>query len=229
MNGVSSLLRGLLRAESRQSAVSALFWLSVAALAVWTRWSAPGWLLASALAAVPGVLRVVSRPSGRNPWTLAAALVLLAGIASGMLGSARFAQVAGDWDRFRSGREARLEAALDQRFETLIDRGTVAASQVAGREFDGGSPGYWAFLEDVRREADLHAIAVFDARTDLVAWAGNHQGVVPLDARSGWDRYVFGQGPVYSYLYFAERIGASGATAVAARAAPERHASRRTR
>ena len=30
------------------------------------------------------------------------------------------------------------------------------------------------------------------------------------------DRYVFGQGPVYSYLYFTERVGASGATAVAA-------------
>ena len=218
MNGISSLLRGLLRAEgrSRRSAVSALFWLSVGALAVWTRWSAPGWLLASALAGAPGVVRMLSRGSGRNPWTLAAALVLLAGIASGVLGSARFALVAGDWDRFRSGREARLEAALDQRFETLIDRGTVAVSRVAGREFDGGSPDYWAFLEDVRRETDVQAIAVFDARTDLVAWAGNHQGVVPLDARSGWDRYVFGQGPVYSYLYFTERVGASGATAVAA-------------
>ena len=216
MNGVSSLLRSLLRAGSQQSAVSALLWLSVAALAVWTRWSAPGWLVVSALAGVPGMLGMLSRRSGRNPWTLAAALVLLAGIASGMVGSARFALVADDWDRFRSGREARLEAALDRRLETLIDRGTAAVSRVAGLDFDGGSPGYWAFLEDVRREADVQAIAVFDARTDLVAWAGNHQGVVPLDARSGWDRYVFGQGPVYSYLYFTERIGASGATVVAA-------------
>lgn len=196
--------------------MSALLWLSVGALAIWTRWSAPGWLLASALASAPGVFRMLSRRSVRNPWTLAATLVLLAGIASGIVGSARFALVAADWDRFRSGREARLEAALDRRFEALIDRGTNAVSRVAGREFDGGSPGYWALLEDVRREADVQAVAVFDARTDLVAWAGNHQGVVPLDARSGWDRYVFGQGPVYSYLYFTERIGASGATAVAA-------------
>ena len=219
MNGISSLLRGLPPGEgrSRRSAESALFWLSVGVLAVWTRWSAPGWLMASALAGAPGVLRLLSRGgSGRNPWTLAAALVLLAGIASGILGSARFAQVAGDWDRFRSGREARLEASLDRRFEALIDRGTAAVAQMADRELDPASPGYWALLEDVRREADLHAIAVFDARTDLVAWAGNHQGLVPLDARSGWDRYVFWQGPVYSYLYFTERVGASGATAVAA-------------
>ena len=142
--------------------------------------------------------------------------MLVAGIASGVVGATRFASVAVDWDRFRGGRETRLEATLDQRLEAVIDRGTAAASRVAGRELDGDSPGYWAFLEEVRREADMQALAVFDARTNLIAWAGNHQGIVPLDARSGLDRYVFGQGPVYSYLYFTERIGASGATAVVA-------------
>ncbi len=212
-----SSLRGLLRPEgrARPSAMSVLLWLSVAALALWTRWSAPGWLVASALAGVLGILYMRPRTSGRNRWVLAAVLTLLAGIASALVGSARFGQVASDWDRFRSGREARLEAVLDQRFEALIDRGTGAVSRVAGRELDPESPGYWAFLEDVRREADVQAVAVFDARTELVAWAGNHQGVAPLDARSGWDRYVYGQGPVYSYLYFTERVGASGATAVA--------------
>lgn len=224
MNGVSSLLGSLppfgglpgSEGRPRRPAESALLWLSVGALAVWTRWSAPAWLLASALAGAPGLLRILARGSGRNPWTIAAGLVLLAGVAGGILGSARFALVAGDWERFRNTREARLEADLDRRLEALIDRGTAAVSRVAGRELEGDSPGYWAFLDNVRREADLQAIAVFDARTDLVAWAGNHQGTVPLDARSGWDRYVFGQGPVYSYLYFAERVGASGATAVAA-------------
>lgn len=218
MNGLSSVSRGFLRAGglSRKATSYPLLWLSVAALAVWTSWSAPGWLLASLLAGVPGTLRMLSRGSGRNPWMFAAAVALLAGIASGVLGSARFALVADDWDRFRSGREARLEASLDQRFEALIDRGTAAVSQVSGRELDEASPAYWSFLEDVRREADLQAVAVFDAQTDLVAWAGNHQGLVPLDARSGWDRYVFGQGPVYSYLYFTERVGPTGATAVAA-------------
>ena len=203
-------------AWSREPLASVVLWLSVAALAVWTRWSAPGWLLASALAGSLGALHALSRASGRHRWVLAAAFALLAGMASGLVGSARFGQIAGDWDRFRSGREARLEAALDERFEALIDRGTGAVARVASREFDAESQGYWTFLEEVRREADVQSVAVFDARTDLMAWAGNHQGVVPLDARSGWDRYVYGQGPVYTYLYFTERVGVSGATVVAA-------------
>ncbi len=217
MNGGPLSNRGLLRARGWSPvAVSALFWLSASALAVWTRWPASGWLLASALAGALAVLDVLSRGSRRGPWVLAAALTLLAGIASGFLGSARLGLVASDWERFQSRHEGRLEAALDERFEALIDRGNEAVSRVAGRVLDGGSPGYWAFLEDVRREGDLQAIVVFDARTELVAWAGNHQGMLPLEARAGWDRYVYGQGPVYSYLYFTERIDETGATAVAA-------------
>ena len=216
MNGPSSSVGGRPDAKDwPRPAASVLLWLSAAALAVWTRWSVSGWLLASALAGALGVLRMLAGGRGRNRWVLAAAVVLLAGIASGILGSSRFGRVAGDWDRFRVGRDARLEAALDERLEALTARGTAAVARVAGRELDGASPGYWAFLEDVRRESDLQAVAVFDARTELVAWAGNHQGVLPLEARSGWDRFVYGQGPVYSHLYFSERVGASGATAVA--------------
>ncbi len=211
-------LGSLLRAEgpSRPPAAPALFWLTVAVLAVWTRWPDPGWLLAGVPGLALGALGMFARGARRNRWALAAAVALLAGIASGFVGSARLGLVASDWDRFRSGREARLATALDQRFEALIDRGTASVARVAAREFDADSPDYWAFLEEVRREADLQAVAVFDARADLSAWAGNHQGSVPLAARSGWDRYVFLQGPVYSYLYFTERVGTNGATAVAA-------------
>ena len=216
MSGPSPSVGGPARAKSRpRAAASVLFWLSAAALAMWTRWSAPWWLLASSLTGALGVLRTLADGPRRNRWVLAAALVLLAGIASGLLASSRLGRVASDWERFRVGRDARLEAALDERLEALTNRGAEAVARVARREFDRASPGYWAFLEDVRREGDLQAIAVLDARTELVAWAGNHQGVLPLEARSGWDRYVYGQGPVHSYLYFTERIGASAATAVA--------------
>ena len=218
MNAFSSSARKFLRAEgrSRPATVSLLYWLTVGALAMWTRWSAPIWLLASLPGVVVGALHLFARGSRRHRRVLAAALALLAGLASGVMGSARLGMVASDWDRFRGGRDARLEAALDRQLDALIDRGAGAISRVAGRQLDAESPDYWTFLEDVRRDAGLQAVAVFDARADLLAWAGNHQGAVPLDARSGWDRYVFMQGPVYSYLYFTERIGASGATAVAA-------------
>ena len=216
MNGGPVSTRGRVRAPGRSPVtVSGLFWLSASALAIWTRWPASGWLLVSALTGALAVLGVLSRGSRSGPWVLAAAVTLLAGIASGFLGSARLGLVASDWERFQSRHEGRLEAALDERFEALIDRGDEAVSRVASRVLDGGSPGYWAFLEDVRRQGDLQAIAVFDARTELVAWAGTHQGILPLEARGGWDRYVYGQGPVYSYLYFTERIGETGSTAVA--------------
>ena len=209
--------RGLLRAGRWSPVpVSALLWLSLSALAVWTRWPSSWWLLASSLASGWVVLDMSSRGSRRNPWVSVAAIALLAAIASGFLGTARIGLVASDWNRFRDAREARLEAALDERFEALIDRGAEAVSRVAGRELDGGSPGYWAFLEDVRQEGSLQAVAVFDALTELVAWAGNHQGILPVEARAGWDKYVYGEGSVYTYLYFTERIGDTGATAVAA-------------
>lgn len=170
--------------------------------------------MASALASAPVVLDMLSGRSGRNRPVFSAAIVLLVGIASGFLGSARLGLVARDWDRFLGAHEARLEAALNERFEALIDRGDEAVGQVASRQLDGASPGYWTFLEDVRREADLQAVAVFDAGTELVAWAGNHQGVMPLEARVGRHDYMYGEGPVYTYLYFTRHIGETGATAV---------------
>ena len=193
---------------------SALLWLSVSALAAWTRWPSPLWLLASAVAGSFAVLDTLSRSSGRNPWLRGTAFVLMAGIASGFLGSARLGLVASDWERFRAAREAGLEEALGQRFEDLIDRGTGAVSRAATRELDGEAPGYWTFLDDVRRDAGLHAMAVFTAQAELVAWAGNHQGIRPLEARTGRHGYMYGEGPVNAYLYFTRHIGETGATAV---------------
>ena len=125
-----------------------------------------------------------------------------------------------DWPGSWAKQEAALATALGDRFVALIDAGDGAAARVAERAAEGGESSdlqdIWAFLEEVRLDGGLDAVAVFDSRGDILAWAGNHQGLVPLEARSGFDRYVYGEHPLYAYLYFTARIPGAGGTAMAA-------------
>ncbi len=202
--------------DGRRFLTSSGPWLGVTALAAWTRWSSPWWLLACSFVTVPMLFR--GRLASR--WLAAAAAALIVGMVSGWVALGHLRYVAQDWPGSWATQEAALATALGDRFVALIDAGDGAVAQVAARAAEGGQESdlqdIWTFLEEVRLDGGLDAVAVFDSRGDILAWAGNHQGLVPLEARSGLDRYVYGEHPLYAYLYFTARIPGAGGTAMAA-------------
>jgi hypothetical protein len=93
-----------------------------------------------------------------------------------------------------------------------IGRRTVSAAAAAAAQ-DGNLV---RRLEDLQQSSKVDAIALFGESDSLVAWAGEHRGRVPTDIRRGLRTVWFNEGPLYSYLYFTQRLRANRGTAVVA-------------
>jgi signal transduction histidine kinase len=184
-------------------------------LAGWSRGVEAGLLVPAAVLVVAGAVagwRV--RGSHRG------AAVLLAGaLAAGLVTEARLARLTRDWAGIVAERETRLVAELDLQMRALEARGRRAAAQAAAAVDQGGWAdvnGLFDTLISLRRRTGMAALAVLDARGELEAWSGEHRGLLPDEARLAAAPVVFVEGPLFSYLYFAAPVVATGGHAVAA-------------
>lgn len=189
-------------------------WLCVLALAIWlSRVSAVALFSAAVGAAVWswGVWR-----EGRWRWLTIAALWLA--VIVGLSVQFRLREIATDWTRLQRQIEARAARALNTELDGLVTHGERAVAAL-GRELPGAGTGdsarLFSRLELIRRTENLSALALFDARGQPIAWAGEHRGQIPVAVRRGTSPYVFYEGPLFSYLYFVHPIS-RGATAVSA-------------
>ncbi|HEU0016028.1 MAG TPA: HAMP domain-containing protein, partial [Longimicrobium sp.] len=190
-------------------------WAAVLLLAVWMQRLSPGWLAGAAVAAAAWAALARSVPAR---WRLGGGLVLAVALAAAGVTQYRLWRVAHDWEdvRFKVEERAgtRLRAGLDQ----LFDRGGRA---IAGAQalVDSGGRGVngrlFARLDQARRRADVTALAVYDARGVPLVWAGEHRGTVPDSVRAGLVESSFSAGPLFGYVYFAQKLKA-GRVAVAA-------------
>src|SRR5690606_14076550 len=61
-------------------------------------------------------------------------------------------------------------------------------------------------LEEVRHDNGISAVALYTADGSPIAWAGEHRGNLPLEARQGLSAYIFHDGPLLGYLYISRRL-----------------------
>jgi len=58
-----------------------------------------------------------------------------------------------------------------------------------------------AAVSDLRRRLGVSALALYDREGDLLVWDGEHRGKVPEEVQRGVRRYVYGELPLFGYLY----------------------------
>lgn len=184
-------------------------WLGVIALSLWAGTPEPRVLLLASLGA--GAAAFWGAPRSR-----AASLglaILVAGILAGFAAHRQVESVRTDWTAYWRHREEqvgnRLNAELQERenaAEAAADSLAVLAG--AGEATDEG-------VVSLRRRYGVTALVLYDHSGRPVSWDGNHRGQIPDDAKRGVRRYVFGDLPLFGYLYVTADAGDAG-TAVAA-------------
>ena len=189
-------------------------------LAAWMLRLTPGWLAgaAGAAAAWPLLARSV-----RRPWRLAVAAAL--GLALLLAGRTqwRLWEIEHRWeDRGdRPGLKTRVEdragARVREGLNQIFDHGGAAvlgAADIVGPRIPV-TQGLFARLEEVRRRNGVSALAVYRPDGSPLVWTGEHRGEVPDSVRAGLVKSSFSAGPLFGYVYFAEKLR-SGNVAVAA-------------
>jgi signal transduction histidine kinase len=192
---------------------------AIGLLVAWTKELLPGWVIAAAVAHVlaswlflRGVGRVRTPVSGRFAAALA---VVLLGIGAAAAFAWQFQRLDEKWPELVARREQRLGSALEQRLAEVVKQGRAAAEEAArllGRPTDE----QFRALEVVRDRTGMDALALISAAGEPIAWAGEHRGLLPDSVCCRGDTPYFGEGPLFSYLYFPYPAGASGDRAVAA-------------
>jgi signal transduction histidine kinase len=225
-------LKRLLAERSVLSAFGATI-SSLYLLVGWLRELHPAWLFGSAAAAAvaaallvhatrgaaPGAVQAAT-PRGRAvrrvPLALPAALVLLLlAVATAAVFSARFHRMERDWLSVVQERQARVGGALSARMSDAVGRGTAAA-RAAAELAAAERRDLFRQFEVVRESGGVDAVALYTDAGDLVAWAGEHRGPMP---DSIWIRdgvAYFEERPLFSYLYFPQRVPGRTEYAVAA-------------
>lgn len=182
-------------------------WLGVAALALWSSW--PG--TAALLAATAGLLAGVFWGERRTTVGALGAVVLLAGIVAGFSAHRQVARVSGDWDAYWQAREEvvgeRLNAELEERLQAA-----EAAADALALEVEQGEGDLAQAVERIRRRYGVTALALYGAGGELRAWGGAHRGRVPEEVQRGLRRYVYGNLPLFGYLYVTSPAGPDGYT-----------------
>ena len=206
-------------------------WLAVLLLALWLQRLTPGWLLGAAGGAAAWAL--LTRSAAR-PWRVAGGVALALAILLAGRTQWRLWEIAHGWEdrpapasaraagdsvlpglktRVENRAGARVQAGLDD----IFDRGgraTLGAADLLGPR-SPVTAGLFARLDEVRRAQGMTALAVYRPDGSPLVWAGEHRGTVPDSVRRGQVKSSFSSGPLFGYVYFAERLR-SGNVAVAA-------------
>ncbi len=144
-------------------------------------------------------------------------MLLGAGVVAGFLAAAEGRRISTDWDGYREERRAEVAELVNVEFNDLMAEGNRMVARVAGLA-DSGLPPHdlQDSLGTVLDGTDMAAVAAFGPDRRLVAWAGSHHGRFPPGVVSGSGTYAYTGTPLFSYLYFAEAVGAADGMVVAA-------------
>ncbi len=189
-------------------------WIGLGALGAWTRWPEPWWLLVAAGASI--LATVGARHRG---WVAAAtASGLLVATTLGFFGQADLHRLQSDWEGYREAELREAGGVLESTLDDLIVRGDTAISELArlAPELVSRGGGADRRLAAFLRAGGFQAVAIYDAEGQPVVWQGLHQGVIPEEVRRGIRPYVYGESPLYGYLYFTRPIQETGGTAAGA-------------
>jgi len=184
-------------------------WLGVIALGLWAGTPEPRVLVLAAVGACAAALWGRQRSRAGS----VGVVVLLAGILAGFVGQRQVSGVRNDWAAYWRSREEHVGKRLNAELQGRENAAESAADALAAQAFSGKVAD--ATVATLRRRYGVSALALYDSADSLVVWDGVHRGRVPEDVRRGARRYLFGDLPLFSYLYVTSSAGPAG-TAVAA-------------
>ncbi len=161
----------------------------------------------------------VGGPSRRRAPTVlvvAAWAAVAAACASAAMVTYRLHRLDADWRRLQASREARLARELDRGMDRLIEQSRLAVERAAARAAAPDRGDMFAALGEVRSRTGVAAIALFDEAGELIAWAGEHRGALPREAKLGERTVFYAERPLFGYLYVTRPVEGRGERVVAA-------------
>lgn len=193
-------------------------WAALLVAAAWARWPGAGLLAAAALVVVSALLVHRGAPLGRRT----ALILVLASVVCGFVVQQRDTHLTGAWDEYWFDREAEVVEELGAYLDEMLDR-TIASVVRLADEASGGNLPPAERVRSLRRQAGLAALALYApaptplgaAEPRLAVWDGLHRGAVPQVVKAGEAPFLFGESPLFSYLYVTAPVEGGG-TAVAA-------------
>lgn len=160
------------------------------------------------------VLALLLRVPTRRPRSWGVAL-LVAAVATGFLAQFSHDRLAAGWEGWWEEREEQVAEQLESALGTLLRNADRAAVEVAASLPDSVDR-IQPLLRRSRLATGVSAMAVYDEAGELVAWDGVHQGPIPVAARSWGSPYLYGDGPLFGYLYTIAPVPETGGVVVAA-------------
>ena len=128
----------------------------------------------------------------------------------------RLQRLDADWPRLQASHQARLARELDRGMDGLIGRTRLAAERAAERAAAPDRGDMFAALGEIRARTAVAAIALFDEAGELIAWAGEHRGALPREAKLGDGTVFYAERPLFGYLYVTRPVEGRGERVVAA-------------
>ncbi len=188
-------------------------WAAPLAYALWLTRLAPVALVTCAALTLAWTVAGAVR---RERVVLLAALALWLAIGIGAGVQYRLAEIIDEWPALQLSVEERAADVLGDALDALLEEGERAvdgAAELIGDDVNRATL-FPAFAE-LQQSTGVSAIALFGADGSTLAWAGEHRGSVPAEARAGSVNYLYVEGPLFSYLYFIRPLP-GGVTAAAA-------------
>jgi signal transduction histidine kinase len=185
-------------------------WVALLALAAWSRIPGPWTAAAAALAAAAAVWSFLRLSPPRR----VAVLLIAAGAVAAFVVLQRESRLTRAWDDYWFDREGQVVEDLGRRLDQLLDRSITSVETLA----DAAAGGNLVAAERVRilrREAGLAALALYGSDGRARVWDGMHRGRVPEVVKAGVRPFLFGESPLFAYLYVAVPVE-DGGTAVGA-------------
>jgi signal transduction histidine kinase len=145
-----------------------------------------------------------------------AALLLLSSVPLLLLVHTHLGRLTADWDGYWAERESAVYGDLTTALESLVAGGDETVTQLADLAARSGGRPDWEAVDRLRGRSGFPAVAVYGPDGVPTVWAGVHRGRVPEAVQFGASHYLYGELPLFSYLYFTERIPETGGTAVVA-------------
>ncbi|HUF49415.1 MAG TPA: ATP-binding protein [Longimicrobiales bacterium] len=192
---------------------------SLLLLVTWARELRTGWLIAALAVFLAGAFELVlaQRRGQRVSKALSvAAGVLLVGLGAATAFTWEFRRVERHWPDIVSQREAEQGRRLRDEMTRLVANGEEAATRASALAVSQEGARLFRSLELLRQQTQVDAVAVYTHAGDLVAWSGQHRGVVPDSIWEHAGAAYFEERPLFSYLYFSVDVPARQQRAIAA-------------
>jgi two-component system nitrogen regulation sensor histidine kinase NtrY len=179
------------------------------ALSLWSGTPEPRVLLLAALGAGAAALWGGARSRAGS----LGLIVLVGGILAGFVAHRQIERIQTDWPGYWRAREEHVGESLNAELQEREKAAETAADTLAA--LAGRNAATDGQVAELRRRYGVSALALYDPSAALVSWDGSHRGAIPEEAKRGTRRYVFGDLPLFGYLYVTASAGTAG-TAVAA-------------